>query len=202
MCEHENTKKSKFTKVLGGHTFSSAATMCSDCGAILHSQEIQNSYMAWLGDLYSDANAKELFTIQPMFTAQALEQIDGFAARYPTLGRSDVIRILVTVYNEKVAPFPMLREAVNDLSEKKIYAGLFDGSRKRASVRFRPASFERITGLSEALECPPAKIVESAVLGMLVVLKYWELSEKHHQSDSIDELEDLPEQVDLMLKAA
>ena len=172
MCDHKNTKAAMLKKIFKTQTFRTKGQVCVDCGAEFWTADLHHKYMAWLGKLYSGKSTKELFTVQVLMPAGSIKAFENIATEYPGVTSSDIIRALFAVYNDYVAPNPSVASSIEDLAEIAISGALRVGKKTRINVRFKPAVFENLAGLSQAFTIPEAKIVENGVISMLVVLDF------------------------------
>lgn len=211
MCNHTQTANKSITKTFRGQEFHADVAVCTVCGEDLWTAEAQDKYMAWLGELYSSSKTKDLFSIQAFFTDDASLHLAAWQRRYPGVDRSQLIRSLTMVYIELVAPHHELVKIVDAIASSKVYSDLTQlPAKQKVPVRFRPAGYEVVMGLSEAFGIPPAKIVENASQKMLALLDWLEdgrLREeavilKAENERQRQKLRDVACQVDLVLKAA
>ncbi len=179
-CEHEKVTRKKIIKNYLGEKFEVRTPICSVCDAELWDQKTQQAFSTWLTKL--DRKNRDRFIIQFTLTENTLQCLDRLIGEFPGSDRAKVLRAMVMLFTERVAPRKEWSDLIEKIVEREVYKKLITGKREIVKVHFTPFAMLDIESWAKIAEVKTREFAENAATRIFafyiendpVMHKFWE----------------------------
>lgn len=165
-CEHVNLKKVVVTKKFLDHTFSGKGLRCTDCGAVLWDNKLNQDFNTWLKNLDVD-NQK-----QYMLSEVTNKFLQEFVNQNSCKDESSLVRSIIAVMNSKMSE-PTYNDMFAEIMASDDFKQLEEGPATIAKkVRItNPKSLYDLEGWKEITGMNDSEFIRTSIMIVLVMSK-------------------------------